>query len=52
MNIQLNRPSQKNSKLKFNDTLTKPHLKTSANSYLAPRKNIETKLILKELTHL
>ena len=44
MNIQLNRPSQKISKLKFNDTLTKPLLKISANSYLAPRKNIETKL--------
>ena len=44
MNIQLNRPSQKISKLKCNDTLTKPLLKISANSYLAPRKNIETKL--------
>ena len=44
VNIQLNRPSQKISKLKFNDILTRPLLKTSANSYLAPRKNIETKL--------
>ena len=44
MNIQLNHLSQKIRKLKFNDTLTKTLLKISANSYLAPRKNIETKL--------
>ena len=44
MNIQLNRPGQKISKLKFNDTLTKPLLKISANSYLVPRKNREKKL--------
>lgn len=44
MNIQLNRPNPKISKLKFNDTLTKPLLKISANSHLAPRKITETKL--------